>query len=391
MRRHKTTTIFSLSIAVLFLATLVIQPHSQAQFTRDVLEGGGFTRDASKINAKEEVTFLQDQSFDKEDFESGTAAPEDTLEGGPVEATDPADARTSSVIIGNPSLPGGVDHAAAGTGTRNAGYGTIRLRGIPVGAVIVRAWLYWGAVLATPIPTTANVTFNGTTVTGKRLSVTTPEPCWLFPSARFAAFRANVRPLIAAGINADYRITGLASAITNGTDPFICAPPFTAPPMPAQEGATLLVIYSHKSIPASTRTWIHHGPVLVTGNTTINHGLSPVVPTHSVIKQTRFGGDGQIGCSLFGVALLNGENTLLGPNAFSLTQVKGPGSTINEDSDWSGHDGVSLNQLWDTHTDAFGSVNSVTGLIPAGSAGYVVQYTGVGDCFVTVAHVLTAR
>jgi hypothetical protein len=373
------------------VATLIIQPHSHAQFSSEVMEGGGFTRDPAKINARESVTFLQEQSFDKEDFEGGFAAPEDSLEGSPTEETMPSDPQTSAIIIGNPSLPGGVDHAAAGTGTRNAGYGTIRLRGVPVGATIVRAWLYWGAVYANPVPNSANVNFNGTTITGRRLSVTTPEPCWLFQNARFIAFRANVRPLLAAGINADYKVTNLASAITNGTDPFTCAPPFSFPATPAQEGATLLVVYSHKSVPATSRTWIHHGPRLVTGNTTITHGLSPTVPTHTVIKQTRFGGDGQVGCSLFGVTALNGELTLLGPNAFNLLQVKGPGSTINQDSDWSGHDGASLNQLWDTRTDAFGSVNQVTNLIPAGSNQYVVSYTGVGDCFVTVAHVLTAR
>lgn len=41
-------------------------------------------------------------------------------------------------------LPGGLDHVAAGVGTRNAGYGTIHLQGAPDGAVAVRATLYWG-------------------------------------------------------------------------------------------------------------------------------------------------------------------------------------------------------------------------------------------------------
>jgi hypothetical protein len=30
-------------------------------------------------------------------------------------------------------------------------------------------------------------------------------------------------------------------------------------------------------------------------------------------------------------------------------------------------------------------------LLPAGGTQYVVQYTGVGDCFVTVAHILTVK
>lgn len=388
MRRDRTTTAFSLSLVALFLATLTIQPHSLAQQkipTDDtsalaLIEGQGFTTDPNKINSRVSFDFPQDQSFDRADFEAGIA---------PLDEPDIAPAPTAATP--NPILPGGVDHAAAGTGTRNAGFGTIRLRGVPAGSTVLRAWLYWGTVYALPVPNSATATFNGTTVTGQRVNAPTLEPCWLFNNARFAAFRANVKTLIVAGTNSDYKITGLASAITNGTDPFVCAPPFPTPPTPGSEGATLLVIYSHSSVPSSARTYIHQGPTLVTGNTTVTNNLNPVVPNHSVIKQTRFGADGQVGCSLFLVSALNGEMTNVGPNAGALFQIKGTGSTVNTNSDWNGGDGPSLNQLWDTQTDAFGSVNGVTNLIPNGSAQYVVQYTSVGDCFVTVAHVLTAK
>jgi len=391
MRRKRTTTAFSLSLVALFLATLIIQPRSLAQQKIPVdetaaaapTEGQGFTTDQEKINSKESCDFPQDQSFDKADFEAGIV---------PVEDPDSTSLPTAAPATPNPVLPGGVDHAAAGTGTRNAGFGTIRLRGVPAGATILRAWLFWGTVYALPVPTSASATFNGTTVTGQRINAPTLEPCWLFNNAKFAAFRANVKPLIVAGANSDYRITGLASAITNGSDPFVCAPPFPTPPTPGSEGATLLVIYSHSSVPASARTYIHQGPTLVTGNTTVTNNLNPVVPNHSVIKLTRFGADGQVGCSLFSAGFLNGEMTLVGSSTASrMFQIKGPGSTVNTNSDWNGGDGTSLNQLWDTLTDAFGSVNGVTNLIQTGSAQYIVQYNGVGDCFVTVAHVLTAK
>jgi hypothetical protein len=391
MRRDRITTAFSLFLVALFLATLTIQPHSLAQqkiaadetATIALTEGQGFTTDSNKINTPVWVDFPQYQSFDRADFEAGIV---------PIDEPDLAPApTTTAAAASNPILPGGVDHAAAGTGTRNAGSGAIRLRGVPAGSTILRAWLYWGTVLAIPVPNTATAIFNGTTVTGQRVNAPTLEPCWLFANARFVTFRANVKPLIVAGANSDYKITGLASAITNGTDPFVCAPPFPTPPTPGSEGATLLVIYSHSSVPSPARTYIHQGPTLVTGNTTVTNNLNPVVPTHSVVKQTRFGADGQVGCTLFSIGSLNGEMTHVGPNAGALFQIKGPGSTVNTNSDWNGGDGSPLNQLWDTQTDAFGSVNGVTNLIPNGSAQYVVQYTSVGDCFVTVAHVLTVK
>ena len=203
MRRNRTTAAFSLSLVALFLATLIIQPHSLAQqklpadetaLAATPTEGQGFTTDPNKINTKESFDFPQDQSLDKADFEDGKV-PIDEVE--PVPGTDPV--ADPAAATPNPTLPGGVDHAAAGTGTRNAGFGTIRLRGVPAGATILRAWLYWGTVYALPVPNSATAIFNGTTVTGQRINAPTLEPCWLFNNAKFAAFRANVKPLIVAG------------------------------------------------------------------------------------------------------------------------------------------------------------------------------------------------
>ncbi|MFY9556796.1 MAG: hypothetical protein WAV47_18950 [Blastocatellia bacterium] len=391
MRRNQGTTAFSLSLVALFLATLIVQPRSLAQTQLDKsfpVEGGGFTQDPSKLSTKESVDFPQDQSFDKFDFENGLVAEEPE----PVPAEPaPAEPASAVAITPNPTLPGGVDHVASGTGTRNAGFGTIRLRGVPAGATVVRAWLYWGTVVRLPVPNTASANFNGTTVTGRKINASTPEPCWLFQNANFVAYRASVRTLLNAAVNADYKVTQLASAVTNGTDPFTCAPPFPTPATPGQEGATLLVIYSHSTVPNAARTYIHQGPALVTGNTTVTNNLNPLVPSHSIIKQTRFGADGQVGCSLFSVGSLNGEMTAIGPNLGAMLQIKGPGSTVNTNSDWNGGDGLTLNQLWDTQTDTFGSVNGITNILPTGSARYFVQYTSIGDCFVTVAHVLTAK
>jgi hypothetical protein len=391
MRRPRLTA-FVVSLVAFLMATLISQSRSVAQTTQpptftSQFEGGGFTRDPVKIGRNDSVTFAQDITFESADFENGFLPVDEEFNqiGGTVEAAP------TSISPINPRLPGGVDHTAAGTGTRNAGSGTIRLRGVPPGATVVRAWLYWGTVFANPVPSSSTVTFNGATVLGKRVGNPTAEPCWLFQNASFAAYRSNVKPLISAGVNGNYAVSGLASAITNGSDPFTCAPPFPTPPTPGSEGATLVIIFSHISVPRTARTYIHQGPTLVTGSTTVTNSLNPLLPTHTMIKQTRFGADGQVGCGVFSVAALNGEITSLGPNPFALTIIKGPGSAVNASSDWSGVDGACMNQLWDTTSDAFSAVNGMVNLIPAGSPQYVVRYTGVGDCFVTVAHILTAK
>lgn len=387
MLRNRFTLPFSISLVVIFVATFILQPRPLAQtgnekdaLTSSQITGNGLTTDPTARRREDFVSVPQDGagSISSSEIESGTAPPDvGEEEVGP------------TAIINPPTLPGGVDYAAAGTGTRNAGYGTIRMRGVPPNSTVVRAWLYWGTVYANPAPNTATAVFNGTTVSGSRVGLT-GEPCWLFQNASFALYRANVKTLVLAAINGDYKITGLASAITNGRDPFVCAPPFASPPTPGSEGAGLIVIYSHNSIPTSARTYLHHVTSLVTGTTTFTHSLSPAIPNHNVLKQTRIGADGQVGCSLYSIGIANGETTAIGANIGSLTLIKGPTSTISTDADWNGDDGDSLNQLWDTHTNAFGSVNGINP-ISAGVFQYVVKYSSVGDCFVPAVHILSAK
>ena len=47
-------------------------------------------------------------------------------------------------------LPGGIDHAVAGVGTRNSGQGVIRLRGVPPGSTLLTAFLIWGEIIPPP-------------------------------------------------------------------------------------------------------------------------------------------------------------------------------------------------------------------------------------------------
>ena len=387
MRKYTSTMALLISVVLLMAMVLVNQPDSLAQDQN--LSGGGLTKDPSLLSQNETFESKLLVSLDKDDAEKIPF----------VEADEEFQAVSTSALttIGPrifPILPGGVDHAAAGAGTANAGFGTIRMRGVPPGSLVVRAFLYWGTITNNP-GFSATAIFNGVQVTG-RLVGQSPQllNCYILPgSPTFAVYRANVRMLIPPAINVDYSVSGLASAVTNGRDAFSCSFPFPPPQLPFPLGTSLVILYSHNTIPVASRTYLHEGVFTVTGNVTFTHNLSPVLPVHSLLKHTRLGGDGQVGCSLFSIGSATGERTSIGDSLSPLTQIKGPGSTFNTDGDFNGSDGASLNQLWDTETNSFSSFNGAPGgsVITPGVTQYQVQYSGVGDCFVPIVHLLTVR
>lgn len=279
--------------------------------------------------------------------------------------------------------PGGIDHLAAGFGTRNAGFGTIGFRGAPPGAAPVSAFLYW-ATIQVGAPLTQTVVFNGNLVTGFLISVQ-PQPCWA-GGTNLVAYRAPVLPFILPGINGDYTVRGLPSNLTNGQNPW--NPVSTMPPL--SEGTSLVVLYTHASVPRGTWTQIHH-PVTpnVFGTLTFTHFLNLPIQVQA-IKHTRIGADGQVGGGLANINVGTNELTALaGPVPAPFVQIRGNGSYAsgNEDSDWNGTDGEPLNQLWDTHT------MNIPGVIAAGPTvtNYRVRYNSPIDCIVPVVHVITAR
>ncbi|HLG14788.1 MAG TPA: hypothetical protein VJH03_09850 [Blastocatellia bacterium] len=364
MNAHKSRSFFSAAIALMFIAAIVAQPLvSAAQSTTD--QDGTTKQQAADF----EASFKDGESLDKESVEADPFAPDDR---------DGATVASGKKIPIPVPLPGGLDYVANGAGTRNAGFGTIRLRGAQNGATAVRAFLYWGEIIDGPaIPLTQTVQFRGTLVTGNLIGVSAP-PCW--PGSFFVAFRASVIALIAPGINGDYLVSRLPSSITDGRDPWLHAP--VPAPRPLSEGTSLVVIYSHSSIPVTARVFINHGATMFFGPVTMNNPLPQPVPAYTTLKHTRLGADGQVLFSTFASAPITSELTFL-----NATQIKGPGSGFNTDSDWNGSDGGPLNQLWDTQTSSFFS----PGPVPPGALSYVVRYISNGDCIVAVAHVLGAR
>ena len=369
MSRRKLMLIFSVTIATLLVTAMLMPalplvPASRAQTTsRDI--------DGSSDRAPEDLEsrFDNAEAYDKESVEANPYAPDDRETTTATSATAPSATMPSAppYPIKVP-LPGGIGHVANGVGTRNAGYGTIRLRGVPPGSVRVGAYLYWGTIQAVPT-VTQTITFNGANVTGRLIG--TGQSCWC--GGVFAAYRASVIALINPTINADYLVSNMPSAVKNGSDPW------SSPCMlPLSEGASLVVAYSNSSIPPAARLFINDGTTFfAAGAVNIFNPLPAPVPPYTRLRHTRLGGDGQVGNSTFSNLPVTNERTFLGP------QIKGPGSPFNGDSDWNGDDGVPLNQLWDTHTDSFDKV-----LIPFGAPFYNVTYTANGDCIYAVAHIL---
>lgn len=271
-------------------------------------------------------------------------------------------------------LPGGIDHLAAGVATRNTGYGNIRLRGLNPGAVVVSAIVYFGTVYGSGqlVPTNVNFLFNNNLVTG-RLIGTTPDPCW-GTGGKFAAYRAFVTAYVSG--NGDYRVDRLPSFLRDGRDPWKSYNN-TAP---LSEGASLVVLYSDKTVPYNSFVQIHHVVNLFYSNLTVFHWLPVPIKNNSRLKHTRLGADGQAGFGLNHGAYISDERSFI-----NTLQIKGTGSGLNKDSDWNGYDGEPLNQLWDTHT------MNVPYSIPIGATYYRVRYTSNGDCIIPVAHVLTAE
>jgi hypothetical protein len=307
-----------------------------------------------------------------DDAPLGTVAP-NKLKGTPAAA----------VMLGPDSLSaftGRLDHVANGVGLRNSGSGIIRLRGAPAKAAPVSATLEFGFICTgDPCPVTVPVGFTATstgasaTLTGIRIAQA-PQPCWF--GTTYGAYSVAVPlNLISSPINDDYHVSGVPSFLKDGSDPWI-----TPGSLPLAEGASLVVVYDDGGPPGVV--YINDGAVMFSGTVTINNPLSPPILFGNTRKLTIIGADGQVGSSTFADGGTSGEKTFLGAG---LTQIAGPGSAQNQDSDWNGNDGRPLNQLWDTSSHSFSDILSV------GITTYPVQYQSFGDCMVWQAHVLTTR
>ena len=186
------------------------------------------------------------------------------------------------------TLPGG--YVAKGVGMRDLGYGKIKITGIPEGAVVEQALLYWVVLNTSETAAMASGVFTppgeaGTSIEGALVS-TCAEPCW--SAGLTYVYRSDVTQLMKG--NGVYHLSDFASGLTTGGDPWT-----NTVTLPLAEGATLVVIYRDSDSPVKTIV-INEGCHFFQGNSVYEFNITGFVadPVSSATL-TVFGADGQIG------------------------------------------------------------------------------------------------
>jgi hypothetical protein len=237
------------------------------------------------------------------------------------------------------TLPG--DYVAAGVGLRGGvapSYGpsltaaSIALTGIPPGASVARAFLYWGALDNSLEPSLFGLNLNGTRVTGF-LTGSGPDTCW--GRASSFTFRADVTPLVTG--NGTYSLTDV---------------PGGGAILP--EGASLVVLYQSDGLPIKTVILADGNVSMPSGTSTGTATFTGFVAADPVSAATTFiVGDGQLQQGAATSASFTGSlGTLTIPNVF----------------------GAKDGPLWDTETV------DVSGVVGAGPGPGAATLRVLGDC-----------
>ncbi len=243
----------------------------------------------------------------------------------------------------NPSfsvtLPG--DYVAAGVGLRGGtapsfgpppATGPITIAGIPTGASVVKAFLYWGMLDNGFETSLGQLSLNGTPVTGSLIG-SGPDTCW--GRSNSFTFRAEVTSLVTG--NGTYTLTGFAKGGSI-----------------LSEGASLVVIYQSTGLPTKTVILADGNISIPIGTSTGTTSFSGFTTTGPVSAATTFMvGDGQLQQGAQTSASFTGNlGTLSFPGLFAAND--GP--------------------LWDTDTFTVSSV------ISAGNTSDSAKVQLFGDC-----------
>jgi hypothetical protein len=250
-------------------------------------------------------------------------------------------------------------YVAAGVSLRNRGKGTVKVSGIPKGAKVKAAYLFWSVLGGATAPSSFKKgNFKGHSITGTNIG-SGGSPCWGTASTGYA-YRASVKSWVKG--NGSYKLKSFASGTKDGRDPFTEA----SQVLPLAEGASLVVVYKKSGYP-STRVVISNGYDLLNSSTataTLPFGFAASDPVGQV-KTTFIGADGQ------------GADE----PASTVNGVDVPGAT------WDGGDppvpGFSGGNLWDTQT-----IDAVN-LVRPGDTSATMTVSGGPDCLVWVAQVLS--
>jgi hypothetical protein len=255
-----------------------------------------------------------------------------------------------------------VSHVASGTALRDRSRGFIQLRGVPQKSAVVRSFLVWnfsddkreGAA-------SAPVLLDGNLVVGKK-TADNSDPCWGRNGNH--TYVADVTDYTdqRGGPNQDYEVVMPFNERTStaGENPWAAS----NQSLVLLEGATLFVIYRNDKTTGPLYFFAPPGDNMFSSSATY---LLPT-PGFGAGLFTMAGADGQRG---------GGHDNFLSNELtfFDGNQIAGPAVAA---SDWDGSDGLTLPQLWDTHTHQVKLSNNPS----------VVDYDVKFDCVVPTAFVL---
>lgn len=255
-----------------------------------------------------------------------------------------------------------VSHVANGVAMRDRSRGFIHLRGVPAGSRVVASFLFWNLSDQKREGSDAMaILLDGNLVTGKKTADNT-DPCW--GHAGNHSYLAEVTPFTnqSGGPNQDYEVTltfGERTS-TGGQNPWIAGG--TAETL--IEGATLIVVFRNESTVGPLYLFAPPGDNMFISSAT----YLLATPALGSGLFTSIGADGQRG-----IGHDNGSSNEV--TLFDMNQIAGPPVAA---SDWDGSDGLTLPQLWDTHTHIVELRNQIS----------QVDYKAGADCLVSVGFVL---
>jgi hypothetical protein len=234
--------------------------------------------------------------------------------------------------------------------------GSLDLAGMPPGAEVQAAFLYWSVLsMASPVPA-GSPTLDGTPLTIVRLGEIMDTPCYSpHGQAWTGIFRADVTPLIAG--NGAYQLAGLVGTGAADAD--------------LTEGATLFVAYCAAGSPETDIVLFDGIDVVTQATRTFSQTISSfeAAPTEPV-------------SATLAMAVGNGQDNGRGlpdddidPLYFDDIDLDARDRSLLSGALCPDPDPLTGNSLYDR------TVVDVTGLVPAGSTTAMVRIEVVGDCY----------
>jgi hypothetical protein len=179
--------------------------------TRDVLRS--IVQDSIlAVNPTDAVKTFPDSLTDQQELATFAEGKTRDIEFGAANSPPPPPSATSLNLFQNVTVAG--DYVSAGIGLRDRTEGDITVSGIPAGAVVHEALLYWGMLDNGESATLKLLTFDGVPVVGTLIG-TGPDTCWQRNNS--FAYRADVSSLVSG--NGIHHIAGVASGgaiLSNG-------------------------------------------------------------------------------------------------------------------------------------------------------------------------------